>query len=126
MANGLYCSETLPSTPKLRHVSTDSNSENTPPELLSVAAKTCDLICNEVLDEREMLRMEKNTKCQQQRQITESYNHGPVESKIDLYLLNDDRVLQNLLRNEERYLPSHPDYFSTIQTEVKPHFSKTE
>ena len=104
MANGLYCSETLPSTPKLRHVSTDSNSENTPPELLSVAAKTCDLVCNEVLDEREILRMERNAKChqQQQRQLPESYSHGPVESKIDLYLLNDDRVLQNLLRNEER------------------------
>ena len=92
----------LPSTPKLRHVSTDSNSENTPPELLSVAAKSCDLICNEVLDEKEILRMERNTKSQQQRQLPESYNHGPVESKVDLYLLNDDRVLQNLLRNEER------------------------
>lgn len=121
MANGLYCSETLPSTPKLRHVSTDSNSENTPPELLSVAAKSCDLICNEVLDEKEILRMERNTKSHQHRQLPESYNHGPVESKIDLYLLNDDRVLQNLLRNEERYLPTHPDYFTTIQTEVKPH-----
>lgn len=118
MANGLYCSETLPSTPKLRHVSTepklrhvstDSNSENTPPELLSVAAKTCDLVCNEVLDEKEILRMERNAKChqqQQQRQLPESYSHGPVESKIDLYLLNDDRVLQNLLRNEERLVPS--------------------
>ncbi len=105
MANGLYCSETLPSTPKLRHVSTDSNSENTPPELLSVAAKTCDLVCNEVLDEKEIMRMERNTKChqQQQRQLPENYSHGPVESKIDLYLLNDDRVLQNLLRNEERW-----------------------
>jgi len=90
---------------------------------LSVAAKTCDLVCNEVLDEKEIMRMERNTKChqQQQRQLPENYSHGPVESKIDLYLLNDDRVLQNLLRNEERYLPSHPDYFNTVQTEIKPH-----
>ena len=107
MANGLHCSETLPSTPKLRHVSTDPDSENTPPELLSgVSGRAgCDLICNEVLDEKEIQRMERHTggKLQQPlRQLPESYNHAPVESKVDLYLLNDDRVLQNLLRNEER------------------------
>ena len=54
MANGLYCEETLASTPKLRHESTDSNSENTPPELLSVLGKHCDLFCNEVLDENKI------------------------------------------------------------------------
>ena len=103
MANGLYCSETLASTPKLRHISNDSNSENTPPELLDVV-KTCDLICNEVLEDRESQKSEKpsHQKVQPAKQVLENLNHDPVESKIDFYILNDDRVLQNLLRNEER------------------------
>ena len=103
MANGLYCSETLPSTPKLRHISNDSNSENTPPELLDVV-KSCDLICNEVLDARENQKEKQcHQKVQPAKQVLESLNHDPVESKIDFYILNDDRVLQNLLRNEERF-----------------------
>jgi len=124
MANGLFCPESLPVTPKLRHVSNDSNSENTPPEVLAASAKHCHLLCNEVLDERELQRP---SHYQQQpfKQIVENYNHPPVESKIDPYLLHDDRVLQNLLRNEERYLPSYPDYFTFIQIEIKPHMRKS-
>ena len=101
MANGLFSSESLPVTPKLRHVSNDSNSENTPPEVLATAAKHCNLVCNEVIDEKEL---QKPHHYQQQpfKNILENYNHPPVESKIDPYLLHDDRVLQNLLRNEER------------------------
>lgn len=102
MANGLYCSEALPSTPKLRHVSNDSNSENTPPELLSVVGKTCDLTCNEVFDEREILREIPNPIQERPPQQIENTNFCPVRSKIDSYLLKDDRILQNLLRNEER------------------------
>jgi len=123
MANGLFSSESLPVTPKLRHVSNDSNSENTPPEVLATAAKHCNLVCNEVIDEKEL---QKPHHYQQQpfKNILENYNHPPVESKIDPLLLHDDRVLQNLLRNEERYLPSNPDYFTFIQIEIKPHMRK--
>ena len=104
MANGLYCSEALPSTPKLRHVSTDSNSENTPPELLSVS-KGCDLVCTEVLDYSRVELPQPQPKLAPPPHIRhqlENYHHAPVESKLDPYLLGDDRVLQNLLRNEER------------------------
>ena len=54
-------------------------------------------------DEKELRR---GSHYQQQpfKHITENYHHPPVESKIDPYLLHDDRVLQNLLRNEERYV----------------------
>jgi len=121
MANGLFCSESLPSTPKLRHVSNDSNSENTPPELLNVLGKTCDLTCNEVLDEREILRELPNPVQEKPPQQLGNTNFCPVKSKIDSYLLKDDRILQNLLRNEERYMPSVPDYFKFVQTELKPH-----
>merc|ERR1712088_940007 len=39
-------------------------------------------------------------------------------------ILEDSRVLANLLRGEQRYLPSTPDYFSNVQVEVKPHMRK--
>ena len=125
MANGLYCAETLPSTPKLRHGSNDSNSENTPPELLSVVGKHSDLFCHEVLEASEDSRLNPSQKTSQNlpqpfpRHHQESFNHLPVHSKTDLYLLNDDRVLQNLLRNEERYMPATPDYFKYVQKEIK-------
>jgi len=124
MANGLFCSESLTVSPKLRHVSNDSNSENTPPELLAASGQHCHLLCHEIIDEKELRR---GSHYQQQpfKQITENYHHPPVESKIDPYLLHDDRVLQNLLRNEERYLPSNPDYFTFIQIEIKPHMRKS-
>ena len=103
MANGLFCSESLTVSPKLRHVSNDSNSENTPPELLAASGQHCHLLCHEIIDEKELRR---GSHYQQQpfKHITENYHHPPVESKIDPYLLHDDRVLQNLLRNEERYV----------------------
>ena len=102
MANGLFCPESLPVTPKLRHDSTDSNSENQPPELGS------SLLCREVLqlpclEEKEIQR---NPACLlqplQHRQQPPQFHHPPVESHNDHILLRDDRVLQNLLRNEER------------------------
>merc|ERR1719507_484370 len=51
----------------------------------------------------------------------DSFNHPPVKANSDKNLFQDDRVLQNLLRNEERYAPINPDYFKYIQVEVKPH-----
>ena len=40
----------------------------------------------------------------------------------DPSLLNDDRVLQNLLATEDRYLPN--SYFKCVQTDVKPFMRK--
>ena len=51
MANGLFCSESLTVSPKLRHVSNDSNSENTPPELLAASGQHCHLLCHEIIDD---------------------------------------------------------------------------
>lgn len=41
----------------------------------------------------------------------------------DPVLLQDDRVLRNLLATEERYLPS-PHYFKCVQTDIKPFMRK--
>ena len=121
MANGiLFSTESLPVTPKYRHVSNDSNSENTPPELFTatVGSSTCDLFCTEVIDEREL---QKPVLQPRKPSHSDSFNHPPVKANSDSILLKDDRVLQNLLRNEERYAPINPDYFKYIQVEVKPH-----
>ena len=124
MANGiLFSTESLPVTPKYRHVSNDSNSENTPPELFTatVGSSTCDLFCTEVIDEREL---QKPVLQPRKPSHSDSFNHPPVKANSDSILLKDDRVLQNLLRNEERYAPINPDYFKYIQVEVKPHMRK--
>lgn len=123
MANGLFCSENLPVTPKLRHDSNDSNSENTPPELIIGVGKNRDFLCTEVMDEKE-LQKPVFQQMQQYKQNIASFNHPPVKSECDSIILRDDRVLQNLLRNEERYLPAYPDYFKFVQVEVKPHMRK--
>jgi len=47
-----------------------------------------------------------------------------VNAQIDTTLVKDDRVLLNLIRNEPRYLPKYPDYFKSVQVEVKPHMRK--
>jgi len=47
-----------------------------------------------------------------------------VKASIDKILTDDDRVLPNLIANEERYLPGNPDYFRFIQDDVKPHMRK--
>lgn len=41
----------------------------------------------------------------------------------DPILLRDDRVLQNLLKTEDRYLPSQ-NYFKCVQTDIKPFMRK--
>ena len=57
--------------------------------------------------------------------------HFPVLPKVlqvpaqpDRQILEDSRVLGNLLRGEQRYLPRTPDYFTNVQVEVKPHMRK--
>ena len=47
-----------------------------------------------------------------------------VKAQIDKTLTSDDRVLTNMIKNENRYLPSHPDYFRSVQIEIKPHMRK--
>ena len=47
-----------------------------------------------------------------------------VKAQIDKTLTSDDRVLTNMIKNEHRYLPSHPDYFRSVQLEIKPHMRK--
>ena len=37
----------------------------------------------------------------------------------DRTLLNDERVLENLLTNEDKYLPSS-SYFKCVQTDIEP------
>ncbi len=38
-----------------------------------------------------------------------------VPALTDLHQLKDDRVLQNLLRDEERFIPQVPDYLQHVQ-----------
>ena len=47
-----------------------------------------------------------------------------VKAQIDPSLTEDKRVILNLLKSEQRYLPKYPDYFRTVQAEVKPHMRK--
>jgi hypothetical protein len=42
----------------------------------------------------------------------------------DPVIFRNDRVLQTLLRKESKYLPAARNYFSTVQTEIKPHMRK--
>ena len=48
----------------------------------------------------------------------------PVRAFTDWTLIRDDRVIQNLFKLEELYLPSSPDYFKYIQTEITPSMRK--
>ena len=92
MANGLFCSEALVSTPKYRH---DSNSENNPPDL----SKTCQLLCSEVLEDAEL---HKPVQTKPVQGVQQTFHHPPVKADCDNKILRDDRVLQNLLKNEDR------------------------
>jgi len=47
-----------------------------------------------------------------------------VKAQPDPTLVEDDRVLINLIKNEHRYLPKYQNYFKTVQVEVKPHMRK--
>jgi len=127
MANGLFCPESLPVTPKLRHSSTDSNSENTPPDITKLSTRNVELMCTEMITDKEVQKS-----CNQNSllskhiptQVNSCFNHPPVKADSDSVILRDDRVLQNLLRNEERYIPCTKDYFKYVQVEVKPHMRK--
>ena len=96
MANGLLCSEALVSTPKYRH---DSNGENTPPQFAAHHGsdyKPRDLFCTEILSTTTKPVLGES------KQLYENFNHPPVKADCDSIILRDDRVLQNLLRNQDR------------------------
>lgn len=48
----------------------------------------------------------------------------PVKAVRDPTLLRDDRVLQNLLRLEDKSLPAAPDYFKFVQQDIVPSMRK--
>lgn len=48
---------------------------------------------------------------------------GLRHSYKDPVLLNDDRVLNNLLTSEERYMPNG-SYFKVVQKDIKPYMRK--
>ena len=54
-----------------------------------------------------------------------SQEHAPVKAIPDQTQIQDVRVLQNLLRNEERFMPMLPDYMNTFQPMIEPHMRKT-
>ena len=47
-----------------------------------------------------------------------------VTAEVDQVLLEDERILQNLMREEEMLELENPDYLRLIQVEVKPHMRK--
>ncbi|XP_039253498.1 G1/S-specific cyclin-D2-like [Styela clava] len=56
-------------------------------------------------------------------ECTESSLEGIKRAKKDPVLVQDDRVLQNLLKQEEKYLP-RTTYFECVQRDVKPYMRK--
>ena len=78
-----------------------------------------DLRCTETLDDTvEDIPVEKPVT------PLDPTNLPPVKALPDPTLLQDDRVLQNLLRLEDKFLPAAPDYFRFVQTEIVPSMRK--
>ncbi len=55
-----------------------------------------------------------------QQQDDSSTNAPPVKALRDMTLVEDDRILQNLLQMEKSSLPSAPDYFRFVQKDLRP------
>ena len=74
------------------------------------------LLCTEVLDISELNQTPITSK---PGRMLSCYPDLPptVKAHEDRGQLRDDRVLQNLLRNEDKYLPPAPDYMATLQRE---------
>lgn len=47
-----------------------------------------------------------------------------ARSYNDPVIFRDDRVLKTLLRKESKYVPAARNYFSSVQSEIKPHMRK--
>ena len=72
------------------------------------------LFCNEVLDLSELAQPMQQQQQPEQQQQQPQYSHC-VPALQDLCQIKDDRILQNLLRNEERFLPKTDDYMRIVQ-----------
>ncbi|QQP39480.1 G1/Sspecific cyclinD2like, partial [Caligus rogercresseyi] len=74
-----------------------------------------DLRCSEVLDDKGLTPS---------LPIPNEGDFLPVKALNDPVLFKDDRILQNLLRLEDNYLPHTPDYFKYIQKDISPSMRK--
>ena len=76
------------------------------------------LLCTEVLDLSEL----NHSPIGHNKPSMLAYPDLPptVKAHEDRGQLRDDRVLQNLLRNEDKYLPPVPDYMSSQQGGITP------
>ena len=98
------------------------------------------LLCTEILDMSELKTPEKSDKFrqiqypeqmeeeqqQQQHQQEESFYPPTVRAIEDQGQLKDGRILQNLLRNEDKFLPEVPNYLVNIQQNgISPEMRKT-
>ena len=82
------------------------------------------LSCTELFCEPQQTEMEVVNSEKPNQQYTILPKVMQVQALADPAIRDDARVLVNLLRNEPRYLPRTPDYFNTVQVEVKPHMRK--
>ncbi len=89
------------------------------------------LLCEEVLDEKMLQKTPERQQdggyfSSQQQQEPEQFEVPPtVKAIADNSQLKDVRVLQNLLRNEERFLPAVPNYMTTVQPHLTADMRKT-
>ena len=88
----------------------------------SLTSELSDLSCKETI--RDFPAPQKPVGQQLPYSPLDAVNVPPVRSLEDQTLINDDRVLQNLLRLEEKYLPSAPDYFRFVQKDIVPSMRK--
>ena len=105
-----------------------SNKENITPPAMKQNNNTSDysfLSCTEIfcepLIESKQPQKQNNNIYHQQQMYPKLLQ---VKSQVDPSLVADTRVLSNLIRTESRYLPKYPNYFKTVQVEVKPHMRK--
>ena len=88
------------------------------------------LSCTETLCEPMIESKPQNQKQQPQHNLFQHHHlyqkivELSVKSSVDPALVENDRVLMNLIRAEPRYLPKYNDYFRTVQVEVKAHMRK--
>ena len=91
---------------------------------MTQTASISSLMCEEVLDVSSL------NQTPEHKPDLEHWMPGHWESPIsvkaiqDTTQLKDVRILQNLLRNEDRFLPDLPDYMKTIQPVVTPNMRK--
>ena len=97
------------------------------------------LLCTEILDMSELKTPEKSDKFrqiqypeqmeeeqQQQEQQQESFYPPTVRAVEDQGQLKDGRILQNLLRNEDKFLPEVQNYLVNVQQNgITPEMRKT-